>query len=396
MKVEDVRLYTLASGVGGETGAEAEESQYWGGGWYNEIGQANPLSGYDEPVSDRTYWQGPGQDPFAVEVELSDGTVGEAANYGGGRYACDIVDTHLRQFVEGANPFDTERILDQMYRAQLPADQGGLYHMAISGVDLALWDAKGKVTGQPVYNLLGGRTSEEVPCYVTTHSSVMDHVADEGFVGAKLGMSHGPADGPGALDEVEATVAEARELFGPDAELMLECYMGWNKEFTVRAAERVKQYDVKWIEDALLPGHAEGQYADIRHDVKPIQIAAGNLEFGHRAFHRLLETGAVDILQPEIQWVGGLTETCRIANMARPHDVPVIPHTAGVYNYHFVVSHANAPFAEYIVPGDGTAIGPIFDAVEGEPVPENGVVSLSGDPGFGVELDHDRLEPFDV
>lgn len=82
--------------------------------------------------------------------------------------------------------------------------------------------------------------------------------------------------------------------------------------------------------------------------------------------------------------------------MARPHDVPVIPHTAGVYNYHFVVSHANAPFAEYIVPGDGTAIGPIFDAIEGEPVPENGVVSLSGDPGFGVELDHDRLEPFDV
>lgn len=394
MEIVDIRLHTLASGASGERGAETEESQYWGGGWYNEVDQADPLSAYAKPVSNRTHWQGPGQDPFAIEIELDDGTVGVAANYGGGRYACAIIDTHLQRFIMGQDPFDTERIWDQMYRAQLPADQGGLYHMAISGVDLALWDAKGKLTGQPVYNLLGGRTSDGVPCYVTTHPSLLEHVVDEGFLGAKLSMSWGPTDGPEGIRQIQKTVARARETAGPDFELMLECYMGWNREFTVRVADRVREYDVKWIEDPLLPDHAEGRYADIRHDIKPIQLAAGNLEFGQQSFHRLLEIKAVDILQPEIQWVGGLTETTRIADMARPYDVPVIPHCAGVYNYHFVIAHTNSPFAEYIVPGDGTAVEPIFNAINGEPVPEDGVVTLSDDPGFGVELNHDQLAPY--
>lgn len=394
MEIVDIRLYTLASGQHGESGAASEESQYWGGGWHNDVTHANPMSIYGEDVADRSFWQGPGQDPFAVEIELGDGTVGVAANYGGGHYACDIVDTHLRRFVEGASVFDTERIWEKMYRSQLPADQGGLYYMAMSGLDLALWDAKGKVTGQPVYNLIGGQTSEEIPCYVTTHPSIMEHVADEGFIGAKLAMPWGAADGRAGIREIEQTVAEARETFGPDAELMLECYMGWDSEFTVRVAERIREYDVKWIEDPLLPDHPEARYADIKHDVKPIQLAAGNLEFGHQSFHRLLDEGAVDILQPEIQWIGGMTEACRIADMAKPYGIPVVPHCAGVYNYHFVSAHTNAPFAEYIVPGEGTTIEPIFDAVSGEPVPEDGTITLGDDPGFGVELDHDRLDPY--
>jgi L-rhamnonate dehydratase len=394
MEIEDIRLYTLTSGQQGERGAADGESQYWGGGWHNDVEHANPMSMYDADVADRSFWQGPGQDPFAIEIELEDGTVGVAANYGGGRYACDVVDTHLRRFVEGASVFDTERIWEQMYRSQLPADQGGIYYMAMSGIDLALWDAKGKVTGQPVYNLIGGRTHDRIPCYVTTHPSIMEHVADEGFIGVKLAMPWGPADGRSAIGEIVDIVAEARETFDAGTELMLECYMGWDSEFTVRVAERIREYDVKWIEDPLVPDHPEARYAEIKDTVKPIQLAAGNLEFGHRSFHRLLDTGAVDILQPELQWIGGLTEACRIASMAKPHDVPVIPHCAGVYNYHFVAAHTNAPFAEYIMPGDGTTIGPIFEAIEGEPVPEDGAITLPDDPGFGVELDRDRLSPF--
>ena len=372
IEIIDIRLFTLASGSADESGADSGESQYWGGSWYNDEALANPMSPYPAPTSDHTFWQGPGQDPFAIEIELANGTVGVAANYGGGHYACDIIDTHLRRFIEGASVFDTERIWDQMYRSQLPADQGGLYHMAMSGVDLALWDAKGTVTGQPVYNLIGGMVSEEVPCYVTASPSILDHVADEGFLGVKLAMPAAASDGRAGLCEIEETVAKAHERLAPDTELMLECYMGWDREFTVRLAERIWEYDVKWIEDPLLPDHAEARYADIKPDVRPIQLAAGNLAFGQRSLHRLLADGAVDILQPEIQWVGGLTETCRIANMAKPHDVPVVPHCAGIYNYHFVVAHTNAPFAEYIVPGDGTVIEPIFDAVSGEPFRRTG------------------------
>lgn len=121
---------------------------------------------------------GPGRDPFVVELETETGETGFCANYGGGRYACDVIDTHFRRFVEGANPFDVERIWEQMYRSTLPNGQRGITMMAISAFDLALYDLLGNLTGQPVYNLLGGRTKVSIPCYVTTHVDAVDAMAD--------------------------------------------------------------------------------------------------------------------------------------------------------------------------------------------------------------------------
>lgn len=121
---------------------------------------------------------GPGRDPFVVELETETGETGFCANYGGGRYAGDVIDTHFRRFVEGANPFDVERIWEQMYRSTLPNGQRGITMMAISAFDLALYDLLGNLTGQPVYNLLGGRTKVSIPCYVTTHVDAVDAMAD--------------------------------------------------------------------------------------------------------------------------------------------------------------------------------------------------------------------------
>jgi L-rhamnonate dehydratase len=394
MEITDVRLYTVTEGTEGQRGADEGESQYWGGGWQTGALIANPMSIYPEYKERRTTWMGPGQDPFVIEIEASDGTVGFAANYGGGQFACDVIDTHYRRFIEGSNPFNIEQIWEQMYRAQLPYGQRGVTMMAISGVDLALWDLVGKLTGQPVYNLLGGKSKEEIPCYVTTHPDVMEHMAGEGFLGVKMGAPWGPADGyREGIRKTEEIVAEARETFREDAEVMLDAYMAWDKEFTVRAAERLREYDLKWIEDPLHPG-AITEYADIRHDVHPTQVAVGNLEFGYKAYHQFLDAGAGDIIQPEVQWAGGMTEVRRIADMAKAHGLPVIPHGATVYNYHFVISHTNAPYAEYLTVGDGTEIRPLFESLEGEPVPEDGVITLDDDPGFGVELNRDIIEPF--
>lgn len=121
-------------------------------------------------------------------------------------------------------------------------------------------------------------------------------------------------------------------------------------------------------------------------------MAVGNFEFGYKAYHQFLEAG--DIIQPEVQWAGGMTEVRRIAEMAKAHGLLVIPHGATVYNYHFVISHTNAPYAEYLTVADGTEIRPLFDAIEGKPVPEDGSIELSDDPGFGVELNRAILEPF--
>jgi L-alanine-DL-glutamate epimerase-like enolase superfamily enzyme len=391
--VDEVNLYTVSEGTQGQRGADAGESQYWGGGWQTNALIANPMSIYEEYRDSRTSWMGPGQDPYVVEVVTEGGERGFCANYGGGRYACDVIDTHYRRFVEGANPFDIERIWEQMYRAQLPYGQRGISMMAISGVDLALYDLVGKLTGQPVYNLFGGRSMDAIPCYVTTHADVMDHMAGEGFFGVKLAAPWGPADGKAGLRHTEEMVADAVDLFGEDTEVMIDAYMAWDKEFTLRAAERLREFDLKWIEDPLHPG-AVTEYRDVRHDVHPIQVAVGNLEFGYKAYHQLLDAGAADIVQPELQWCGGFTEAHRIAEMCKGHGLPICPHGAGVYNYHFVMAHTNAPYAEYLTVADGTEVRPVFDAVDGEPLPENGEIQLDDEPGFGVELNRGLLDPF--
>lgn len=156
-----------------------------------------------------------------------------------------------------------------------------------------------------------------------------------------------------------------------------------------------KRYDVKWIEDPLHPG-AITEYREIIDHLKPIQTAVGNLEFGHKAYHQFMDAGAGDIIQPELQWAGGLTEVQRIAGMAKGHGLPVIPHGSSVYNYHFVMAHTNAPYAEFLTVDDGREVRPIFDIIEGEPVPEDGEIFLGNEPGFGVELNRGLLEPYEA
>lgn len=360
--------------------------------WWETEPMADPMAAYSE-YEQTASWMGPGEDPFVVEIETSDGVRGFGVGIGG-PYACAIIDSHYRRFLEGVDPFAIEKLWDQMYRAQLPYGQRGLAMLAISGVDLALWDLRGKLTGQPVYNLLGGQIKEEIPCYVTTHPSVMDHVSGMGFPGVKLSSPWGPADGYGrGLDRLEKDIAQARERFDETTDLMIDSYMAWDREFLVRAANRLKEYDLKWIEDPLEPDSVS-EYQAIKAQVNPIQVAVGNLEVGQEAFHRILMADVADILQPEIRMVGGLTEMRRIAAMARPFGVPIYPHTASVYGYHFVAAHSNAPWAEYIVSGDGQEIRPFLPAVDGEPLPENGSVALSNEPGFGLSLDRSVLTPY--
>jgi L-rhamnonate dehydratase len=178
-------------------------------------------------------------------------------------------------------------------------------------------------------------------------------------------------------------------------ELMVDCYLSWDFEFTTRLAARVRDLDVKWLEDPLENGSAEKMNSELRASISPVQVAIGNLEFDYKAFAAILTARACDVIQPELQWCGGLTAVRRIAAIAKPYGVPVIPHGSGVYNYHFVQSNLNSPFAEYLSVGDGVTVRPIFDAILGEPLPVDGHVTLSDKPGFGVELNRDLLQPIE-
>ncbi|MCC7499285.1 MAG: hypothetical protein IT160_17010 [Bryobacterales bacterium] len=393
MKITDVKVYRIRSGNTGEKGARFGESQYWGGGWQTHALIANPMSVYPDYASVRTRWMGPGQDPYAIEIFTDDGVVGAAVNYGGGPFACAVIQQHFRRFLIGQDPFDIERLWDQMYRSVMPYGLGGVTSMAISGVDLALWDLVGRALGQPVYRLCGGKTKDRIPCYVTTHPDTASSWKDRGFLGVKIAAPWGVSSGRDGLRRMESCIRETRRAIGDEMELMIDCYMSWDLEFASRLAARVRDYDVMWFEDPLQNGWAEPLNRELRSRVNPVLVAIGNLEFDYKAFHSILVNRACDIIQPELQWCGGLTAVRRIAAMAKAYDIPVIPHGAGAYTYHFVISNLNSPYAEYLAVGDGTEVRSTFDTIVGEPLPVDGMIDLGDKPGFGVELNRDYLEP---
>lgn len=333
-----------------------------------------------------------GYERFVVELVTDTGAVGFCANESGGEHSANLIDRHYRRFIEGADPWEVNRVWEQMYRAQLPTGQGGLQHMAMAAVEIAFWDLLGRLTGEPVYNLLGGKVRDDIPCYVTVYPDVMETMADEGFFGVKLPVHHAPMDGPPGLDAIEGMVQDARDSFGEHAEIMIEGYMAWDKEYTVRVADRLQSYGIKWIEDPLMPDHTVEQYRDLRQTIKPIKLAVGNLEWGHKSFDELINRGAGDIIQPDISWAGGISEGRRVAAMARPKGLPVIPHYTTPYTCHFIISQAECPYGEWMA-GWNTEIKPNVPTIEGEYLPADGTIEVPDDPGFGIELNRDTIVP---
>jgi len=392
MKITGIKLYGVSAGESGERGAAEGESQYWGGGWTANTLISCPMSVHPKYSKTRTSWMGPGQDPYVIEILTDEGVSGFAANYGGGPFSCAVIDQHFRRFLIGQDPLNIELIWDQMERSTMPYGLGGVVGMAMSGVDLALWDLAGKALNVPVYKLLGGQTKDSIPCYVTTHPDCAEHWRDRGFFGLKIAAPWGVESGLEGILKMEDLVGRLRRDVGDNMELMVDSYLSWDIEFTLRVAERVRDFGVKWFEDPLPNGWATDGNKFLRDKLAPIQLGTGNLEFHYKAFAEILANKATDIIQPEIAWCGGLTAVRRIAAMAKPQNIPVIPHCAGVYNYHFVMSNTNSPYAEFISVGDGTEVRPIFSVLENEPLPVNGHVSLDPDlPGFGVELNRDLL-----
>lgn len=392
MKITDIKLYLVRTGDTGARGAAAGESQYWGGGWQAKSLISNPMSVYPKYAAIRTLWMGPGQDPFVIEIETDAGVTGFCANYGGGAFACAMIEQHLKRFLIGADPFDIERLWDQMHRSTMPYGLGGIAGMAIAGVDLALYDLVSKSLNLPVYKFIGGQTKDSIPCYVTIHPDYIDAWRDRGFLGIKIAAPYGVESGRDGIKKMEKLIAKCRKDIGDDMELMIDCYLSWDIEFASRLAERVRDYDVKWFEDPLPNGWAAEQNRVLREKISPILVATGNLEYHVKAFHEILAASATDIIQPEPQWCGGITACRRIAAVAKHYDVPVIPHGSSVYNYHFVMSNTNSPYAEFLSTGEGVDLHPIFSIIDGEPLPVNGRIHLDPTkPGFGVELKRDLL-----
>lgn len=320
-----------------------------------------------------------------VEVEASDGTVGFAVTIGG-EPACWIVENHLARFVEGASITDLELIWDQMYLSTLYYGRKGLVLNAISGVDLALWDLLAKWRGEPVYQLLGGPVRDELIFYAT--GARPDAAKKLGFIGGKMPLRHGPAEGEEGLAKTLAQLADMRGKVGDDFWLMLDCWMSLDLNYATRLAAGAARHGLKWLEEALPPDDYWG-YAELRRAVPPgMMVTTGEHEATRWGFRLLLEMGCADILQPDVGWCGGITELIKISALADARGVLVVPHGSSVYSYHFVVTRHNSPFAEFLMMAPGAdEVVPMFSPLLlDEPVPENGRLKVPDRPGFGVRL----------
>ena len=184
---------------------------------------ANPMSRYPRFKRHRGLWR-PKWEEVWCKVTLEDGTWGLGSTING-RVVAAIIDDHLAPNLIGEDGLAIECLSDMMYRLTKPYGSTGLASYAISAVDLALWDAKGKLLGQPGYSLIGGAQKDRLFCYVTGND--VDWYQELGFKAFKLACPYGPADGLDGLQKNEAFVARAREQIGDDCELMLDCWMAF-------------------------------------------------------------------------------------------------------------------------------------------------------------------------
>ncbi|HEY8602645.1 MAG TPA: enolase C-terminal domain-like protein, partial [Thermomicrobiales bacterium] len=216
--------------------------------WANDAEVANPMSRYPKVKRHRSLWL-PNWEQVWCKVTAEDGTWGLGMTTNG-RVTAAIIEDHLAPQLLGEDCLAIERLADMMFRLTKPYGSVGLASYAISAVDLALWDLRGKLLGQPVYQLLGGPARDKMFCYATGND--VDWYQELGFRAFKLACPYGPADGLDGIKRNAEFVAAARERIGDDAELMLDCWMAFDVEYTVRLAEALRPYRLKWMEECLL------------------------------------------------------------------------------------------------------------------------------------------------
>ena len=337
-----------------------------------------------------------------VEIECDDGTVG-IGNAALAPHACKAtIDNYLKPLLIGVDPLDTEYLWESMYRRTLPFGRKGIGMTAISAVDLALWDAKGKILNQPVFKLLGGRTKPKIPVYASRlYSQPLEPLfeeakayADQGFKAVKLRFGWGPKDGIEGINKNLDLVRTVREAVGPDVDIMGDAYMGWNVEYAKRMLRLLEPLNMRWVEEPVISDDLAG-YARLRAMDK-VAISGGEHEYTLHGFRQALELRAFDIAQFDVNRVGGITAAQKITALCEANDIAVIPHAGQMHNYHITMASYAGPMSEYF-PKVPVEVGNelfwyIFD---GEAEAKDGFIDLSDDaPGFGLTLKTPELKEF--
>jgi len=339
-----------------------------------------------------------------VEIFTDNGLVGLGNAALSPQITKQVIDLYLKPLLLGADPWDIEFLWQHMYRKTMAFGRKGIGMVAISAVDIALWDILGKSAKQPVYRLLGGRTKPRIPVYSSRlYSTPPAELAaeskkykKEGYKALKLRFGWGPVDGAEGMQHNLALLRTVREAVGDGLDLMADAYMGWTLDYAKRMLPLLEPFHLRWLEEPVIPDDIHG-YAELKAYGR-VPIAGGEHEFTLYGFRELIEARAVDYIQFDTSRVGGLTQARKIAALAEAHSIPVIPHAGQMHNYHLVMASLNSPMAEYFPFVDVEVGNELFWYIfKGEPVARDGFIDLDENlPGLGLTVDEEKLKQFNV
>jgi D-galactarolactone cycloisomerase len=340
-----------------------------------------------------------------VEVVCEDGTTGWGECFGPSRLNAAVVQA-FRPLLIGQDALASERLWQTLYNQFRDQGQKGLVVTALSGVDIALWDIKGKRFNAPVYELMGGPLRTRVAAYATgtyrrDKGDPFDYVVEEvkayareGFGAVKLKIGFG-------LDDDIALIRAVREAIGSKVGLMLDANHGYDSIDAITLGRAVAPLDIGWFEEPVVPDDL-GSYEEVRRG-QPIPVAGGECEFTRWGFREVLMRRAMDIVQPDTCAAGGLSECKKIADMANAFGVRYVPHVwgtgiglAAALHLLAVLPHnppRHAP-REPLLEFDRSE-HPFRQAVLAAPIDHvGGIVEVPSGPGLGIEVNRAALERF--
>lgn len=350
-----------------------------------------------------------GQDNLLVRITTEDGVTGDGEVDSSPEICKAVIDapaSHsinngLRDLLIGFDATDPERTWQHLYRGSIYAGRRGAGIHALSGVDIALWDIRGKVLGKPVSAMLGSAPKSSIRVYASilmedTPEKVAASVSDirsRGFTALKLGW--GPLGQDRDFDIALATAA--REAAGPDMALMLDAGYGYgtNVDDALYVANALAELNFSWLEEPFLPDELEA-YAALTAK-SPVPVAGGEQNATRWEFAELARMGAMNIWQPDIARCGGITEMMHIAALAEAHGVRVVPHAWKSGILKAASLHVNA-----VLPGERiqewcTADNPLSQGLVSTPQPiEDGFAQVPTAPGLGVTVDEAIVDRYRV
>ena len=309
-----------------------------------------------------------------------------------------IIKEQLSHLLINKDPLAIERLWDQMHRFQVHGRQGTPM-IALSAVDCALWDLKGKYFKEPVYKIIGGPTRDKIPAYASMLGFAVEDMGlvkeralefkEKGFKAQKWFFRHGPMSGTDGFKKNVSMVKTLRETLGEDYDIMLDCWQSWDLNYAMKVTSHIEEYQPRWLEEVAMPDRID-TYRQLRERTT-IPLSGAEHEYTRWGFKRFIDQEALDILQPDIYWAGGLSETLKIANYASVHDLITIPHghssRAGI-NFSVTQSPIHTPYQEYLEKWN--TIHQFF--LKNPIVPDNGYIYLPKEIGMGMEYDQSKIE----